>query len=246
MKKTLISLAMVFLFFGLIGAANADVFSFDDPDLSGWYQDRFSPEVFETKEFDGDNRLHIGISGADQQGQSFYNYQGNKHDFGDPLPEYSIVGDLFVDSEWETGSWNVGMWGTLFDENDDVSGYPIITYRNSDQVEAGFYGFDYRNGGWFPVLSVTEFDQWYSLEMAYDDLGLNYFVNGQEAASFQDSYPSDRIGNIILNSYNFGENYDVYWDNVGTRNAPVPEPGTFFLLGVGMLGLAGYRKKFKK
>jgi hypothetical protein len=36
----------------------------------------------------------------------------------------------------------------------------------------------------------------------------------------------------------------AFFDNTATR--PVPEPATMFLLGTGLLGLAGFRRKFKK
>lgn len=237
---------MAWIFFAFTAfAANAEVFDFDDPDLSSWYTDRFDPATFEAAEFDGDNRLHIGISGEDSQSDSFDNYQGKKKDFGDNPYDYSIVGDLYVGSDWGTGDWNVGMWGTLKDEDGNVSGYPIVSYRNSDDVDAGFYGFDYVNGGWFDLMDVNDFGQWYSFEMAYDQLGLSYYINGQKSGGFADTFEHDEIANIILNSYNFGEDYDVYWDNVGTRQ-PIPEPGTIFLVALGVSGLVGYRKKLGK
>lgn len=70
---------------------------------------------------------------------------------------------------------------------------------------------------------------------------MDYYINDALALSFADDTQNGLLGNIILNSYNFGESYDVYWDNVGV--APVPEPSTFLLMGLPLLGLIGFRKK---
>jgi hypothetical protein len=237
--KRFVLMCFVAIFTLTAHAANAEVLTFDDPDLSSWYTDRFEPSVFETAVFDGDNRLHIGIDGADQQDNSFYNYQGKKRDFNVPVGSYSINADLFVDSAW--GDSNVGIWGTTYDNFGEVSGYPIVAWRSGSEIDDGFYAFDYIVGGWLDMVAPNDTGRWYDITMKYTGTSMDYYINDALALSFADDTQNGLLGNIILNSYNFGESYDVYWDNVGV--APVPEPSTFLLMGLPMLGLIGFRKK---
>lgn len=250
-KKIAFLVISIILASGLTTISNASILTFDSaPVLSNtqapgtWYVDRYAPAEFDQAYFDGGNRLHIEISGADQQSSSFYNYQGRKYDFNSPVSGYSINGSLYVDSNWETENTNVGMWGTIFDSSQSVSAYPIIAFRNDGTDPVGFYGFDYLNtGNWFLVDAVSSYNEWYNLSMVYSSGNLNYYIDGALVYQFADTNIADyqTIGNIILDSYNFGSTYDVYWDNVGT--SPVPEPSTMLLLGFGLIGLAAITRK---
>ena len=203
-----------------------------------WYTDRYAPGEFDSFSFNGEDVLRHGIRADDQQTNSFYNYQGRKYDLGLGSASETVTMsiDLWVDESWQGADRNAGMWSTGRDANGDISAYPIMAFR-----EDGIDTYDYINGVWQPGVSLStgDFDNWFNLSFTLTPgVGVEYFVNGVSLGTFADT-STTMIDNVILNGYNFGEDYDIYWDNFTAQSTLIPLPGAagMALAGMGMIGL---------
>lgn len=203
-------------------AATLNDFTQNELDTT-WVTDRQYPSggVTSVTAHDRDNVAAIGVLGAEQSTvDSFYYYEGIKKvgDFGD---EVSV--DLYVPEEWEheeTSPRNVGMWVS----DSPLSAYPIITFRNGDDVDAGFYTYNYvfdEEGEFVEaeyVLSSVpvEYGEWNTLTVIRDaeNESFIYLINGEEAGRMDDVFGSigDFIEQVYLNHYNSGDlDYTAHW-----------------------------------
>ncbi len=221
------------LVFGVVSIAGA-LETFDTaPPLGSsqapgvWYPDRYPPAAFDSVSFGGDSRLHIGISSADADGSrpsnysgTFYNTQGRKFD----LPEGATVisGDLYIGPDWETNDRRSDLWITNVDAANNVTGFPILGFVNG----TGFRVFD-TDEGWKTIGFPAGFTygRWYTLKVELVGGQLLHYVDGQLVYTDSGAAPAATAAfdNVMLQAYNFGGSYDVYWDNVGPL-VDEPEP----------------------
>ena len=213
MRKSLASIALLLAALLTISTASAllDEFTQDELD-DNWVADRQFPSGgVVSVSFDGrDNVAKIGVVAELQDSDPFRQFEGIKK-VGDFGTEVQV--DLYVPSEWQTADVvNVGFWAS----DDPITSYPIIAYRNSDTVEAGFYTwtYDLDAGAWVYVLSDVEvnYDDWNTLGISLSDTEnvANYFINGEETGSVYNA--GDFIGQVFLNQYNDGvRDYFAHW-----------------------------------
>lgn len=208
------------------------LFAYSAPTLSpftqeelddNWEADRQFPSGgVQSVSFDGrDNVAAIGVIAEDQSTVSqFYYFEGIKKvdNFGDKV---SI--DLYVPEKWEnaeTSPQNVGMWVS----DSPLSAYPIIVFRNGDDVDAGFYTYDYvfDEDGEFvesiyvPASVAVNYGEWNTLSVVRDaeNESFVYNINGEEAGRMDQVFGNigDYIEQVYLNHYNDGElDYAAYW-----------------------------------
>lgn len=190
-----------------------------------WYTDRYAPNGFiGGVNYLGNKRLKHSIAVADGLNNRplgyqfpFYNTQGRKYDLANGTQYMEIY--LYVPSSWSTtGRRMAGFWGTAFDVNGDVSGFPIIEF-SSDGANPRFRGWNDVNG-WVDMGLPAGFsyNSWIKLQIELQSSGefLYRVGNLQLTTTTLSAYGSLQIGNVILQGHNTleGVDYDIYWDDL--------------------------------
>lgn len=251
MKGKLVLLLAMAFFLCFIGSAQASYFieeeNFDKNwkmNDFGWTEDRRLPSTVTSSEFDGDYRLHFEIDSEDKN-DTWRDYEGINRTV-DNMPSWmhqSFSIDLYIGSDWDSTDRNAGLWARGEDANGGLTAWPILVYRNMEDVDSGFYTFNYLNGnaGWENYFTVGDLGTWYNLRFdLYQGQGVEYFVNNTSLGLFADE-DTYRLSNVILNAYNFGDDQDIYYDNF--KAVATPEPTTWLLFGTGLLGLLAVGRK---
>ncbi|HEV3332057.1 MAG TPA: hypothetical protein VG096_13800 [Bryobacteraceae bacterium] len=205
-----------------------------------WYIDRFPPHGFVSPVVAPDgtqNSLKESIAGTDLQlgaANAFYNTQGRKFDI--PPTSTSVTIELYVPAGWATeNARKAGFWITAL-PNSGNGDFPIIEFQGPI-VSKPANGPSYQpNGG------VAGFYGWNNVTSSFDFIGLpagfsyNKFVQltitfvpgshfiytvgdpsspGAVSINSPLSVPGDTgLGNVILQGYNYGSDYDIFWAGV--------------------------------
>jgi hypothetical protein len=222
---------------------------------TGWTTDRYEPDSFSNVgTYQGRNDvLGIGIDSTDglvsRPGgyqSTFYNTQGRQHSAVGGIGS-TLSADLYIPAAWGNaghGNRRTDMWAVMTD-GFGVSDYGIPGFTNYGGAPR-FRVWDADTvGGWVDLMTSVAYDAWTSFEIEFTGTSYEYSINDVLAYTDMTINGSTGFSNVIMQAYNFcGDtslkgaicsNYTAHWSN--TPSTSVPEPGTFALLGMGLLGL---------
>lgn len=146
-----------------------------------------------------------------------------------PFSEYAVVGP----SSQTPGEWNkatflngISVYSVSVDMGDKGADFDTLVLKAYDSLDNLLASVTMLNpSGSYSALTLSVST---ATPIAYA------LFNEQGNNNFETGYP----GTAYFDNFRYSENPPV--------NGPVPEPATLLLLGSGLTGLIGFRKKFKK
>ncbi|MBW1799389.1 MAG: PEP-CTERM sorting domain-containing protein [Deltaproteobacteria bacterium] len=136
------------------------------------------------------------------------------------------------------------------------------------QLNEGGNVVGYVNGGGgvvaLDIIPETPINEWFHVTLVLSTGNSSIYLNGVEfdssSTSFSNIFSTDTIrigsghqGGRFFNGsiddvavYNYALTMEQIESHIEAASAPIPEPTTMFLLGSGLIGLAGFRGRFRK
>ena len=242
----LVTLAFAFLTDGLVGETQATIYveSFDG-DLNNWTP---GPSHLDAYYIDGEQLYIDGyghLKGTGGWGVLQFNQTlGSNFSIGwdAKITEYDYANFvLFADTPWDfdttLGYANNG-YITWLDIDDPY--YPMIDMMK--RVNGASYDLvpETRN---ISLAADIANGQWFHWDLRKIGNSIQVYIDNQLVIDSVDASFTDADFKFGLS---FGEDSRGYFDNLVIDTAPVPEPTTILLLGTGLIGLIGARRKIKK
>jgi hypothetical protein len=205
-----------------------------------WYPDRYAPAGFTAGQTQGGRVgvLDEFISAGDQNGSrapeynsGFYDFQGRTYALAAGTTYLAV--DLYVPSSWSSlnqqdpngnpasrGSL-ASLWATGVDASGNIITYPIMGFNNLAGSGTGGFRVYTDATGWTNVAGFTLGNQWYQLGIAIRAGQIDYFVNGRLVYTDTTATGTTAFSNVMLEGYNGGNNYHIFWGNLRTTRATV-------------------------
>lgn len=231
---------------------------------TGWTTDRYAPNSFaDVGTYMGrSDVLGIGISNADSLANrpagyqsTFYNTQGKAHAAAGGAGSV-LSADLYIPAAWGSaanGDVRTDMWGVMTDATNAVSDYTIIGFTNYGGV-ARLRAWDADSAsGWVNLATTPVLNSWISLSIDFTGTSYVYSVNGTAVFTDNTIGATTQFSSVLMQAYNFGDpsinganavDYTAHWANTGS--AVVPEPGSFVLMAIGLVGFGATRRRSRK